>query len=391
MQVIRIMIMIILCMVFYACIEPYTPDIEEYMDLMVINGKITDREGLQYVDVSRTSSYNDPIPKPVEDCDVKVFDDRGNTFQYTEELPGRYSCRIGKQYLVPGTRYKVEVMTREGTVYQSAYDVMNTCPDIDTIYYEVSEEAPLNYLLSPYPGLQFFIDTRESAESVSNFRWELEETWEYHSWYAIGDYFDGVIHYVEPDNYTDALAYCWRSGPIRKIFTMSTRNLTTNKITRGYLNFVSNQTDRLSVKYSLLVRQYSLSDSAYEYWSRMQRMIQETGGLYETQPMQITGNMRNLNDPKETVLGLFWAAAVKEKRIFYRRSYEFRVLEPDCDMYELSEDELMEYLEQVPEEAYPVYLINLTLTEEGPWDLADQKCFDCRKRHGTLVKPDFWE
>ncbi len=388
---IRMLLVLPVFLVLCTCIEPYTPDIEEYTDLMVINGRITDQEGFQSVDVSRTSSYNDPIPRPVRGCDVKVFDDKGNTFQYAEDTPGSYSCWIEQQYLVPGTRYKVEVITSEGIVYHSVYDVMNTCADIDTVYYEISEEAPLNYLLSPFPGLQFYIDTRESADNVSHYRWELEETWEYRSKYAIGDWYDGEIHYVESDKYTDSLAYCWRSGPIKEIFTMSTKSFATNKVTRGYLNFVSNQTDRLSIEYSLLVKQYSLSDSAYEYWSSMQRLVQESGGLYETQPMQITGNMRNLSDANETVLGLFWAAAVKEKRIFCKRSYEFRVLEPYCDRYEYSEDELVEYLEQVQEEAYPVYLINLTLTNDGPWDLADQKCFDCRKRHGTLVKPDFWE
>ena len=388
---IRMLFILPVFQVLYACIEPYNPDIEEYSDLMVINGRITDQEGFQYVDVSRTSSYNDPTRRSESECEVRVFDDRGNTFQYTEYAPGNYRCWIDKQYLEPGTRYKVEVMTKQGRVYQSADDLMNTCPDIDTVYYEVSEEAPLNYLLSPYPGLQFLIDTRESPGAVSNLRWVLEETWEYHSTYALGDYYDGKIHYIEPDYYSDSLAYCWRSGSIRGIFTMSTRNFTSNKITRGYLNFVSNQTDRLSVKYSLLVKQYSLSDSAYEYWSRMQRLIQEAGGLYETQPIQIAGNMRNLNDAEETVLGIFWASAVKEKRIFYKRSYEFRVVEPSCDFYDLSPNELEEHLQTFGPEDYPIYLINLTLEEEGPWDYADQDCFDCRKSHGTTIKPDFWE
>lgn len=377
-------------LVLYTCIEPFTPDVEDYSDLMVINGRITDREGLHYIDVSRSSSYNDPIPKPVGGCDVKVFDDKGNMFQYSEVSPGSYSCWIAEQYLVPGTSYKVEVVTGEGMVYQSGYDEMKTCADIDTVYYEISEEAPLNYLLSPYPGLQFYVDTRESPGDVSNYRWELEETWEYHSTYAIGDWYDGKIHFVESDKYSDSLAYCWRSGPIREIYTMSTRSFTTNKITRGQLNFVSNQTNRLSVKYSLFVKQYSLSDSAFEYWNGMQRLMQEAGGLYETQPIRITGNIRSINDPRETVLGIFWASAVKEKRIFYKRTFEFRIVEPACDPYGLTPGDLTELLEQT-QQPLPIFLLNLSMTKDGPWDYANQECFDCRKLHGTTVQPDFWE
>jgi hypothetical protein len=392
MQVIKTVIsIIILVPALNACIEPFTPDIGGCQDMMVINGRITDQEGFQYVDVSRTSSFNDPVPRPERGCNVRVFDDRGNAFQYEEASPGYYRCWIDKQYLVPGTRYKVDVTTGDGNVYQSAEDVMIMCADIDSVYYEITEEAPPEPFLDPFPGLQFFIDTRESAGKVANFRWELEETWEYHSTYPLGDYYDGNFNYVESDKYSDSLAYCWRSGTIRKIFTMSARNFATNKITRGYLNFVSNQTDRLSVKYSLLVRQYSLSDTAYEYWSRMQHLTQESGGLYETQPIQIKGNMRNLNNADETVLGFFWASAVKETRVFYKRRFEFPVVEPPCYRFNFTLNDLTEYLDQFHEEDYPIYLLNLSMTKDGPWDAADQACFDCTKRGGTLVKPDFWE
>ncbi len=392
MQVIRFFITILfVILALFACIEPYTPDIDEYQDLMVINGRITDQEGYHYVDVSRTSSFNDPVPKPEPNCDVRVYDDRDNICQYTEVSPGYYRCWIDKQYLAPGIKYKVEVTTSDGIVYQSGWDIMLHCPDIERVYYEISEEVPSNPLLSPYPGLQFFINTGETVGQVSNLRWELYETWEYHSTYAQGDYYDGEIHYVDPYEYADSLMYCWRSAPLKVIFTMSTRNFASNKVTRGYLNFVSNKTDRLSVKYNLQVKQYSLSDSAFEYWSRMQKLIQESGGLYETQPIRITGNIRNLNDPDETILGFFWSSAVKETRIFYTSRHEFRVLENPCLPYNLSENELMEYLGHMDESFYPIFLINTTLLPEGPYDIADQDCFDCTKRGGTVIKPEFWE
>lgn len=381
----------IVSLVSSACIEPYTPDISEYREMIVINGKITDQEGYHYVEVSRSSSFNDSEPRPERDCEVKVYDDKGNSFIYNEIKPGNYRCWIEKSYLNPYTRYMVEVKTNDDRIYRSDFDQMLPCADIDTIYYEISEEAPTDPLYDPYPGLQFFIDTKVSENGVSNFRWELTETWEYHSKYLLGDYYDGEINFVLMESYSDSLYYCWNTGVINEIFTMSTKNLATNKITRGYLNFVSNQTDKLRVRYSLLVRQYSLSDSACEYWGRMQRLSQESGGLYETQPMQVTGNMKNMNNPEETVLGYFWASALKEKRIFYKRDYLFPVKEPDCDLYNFSNESLMEYLSFINEEEYPVYLVNLTYLPEGPWDLADQECFDCRKRGGTTIRPDFWE
>ena len=82
---------------------------------------------------------------------------------------------------------------------------------------------------------------------------------------------------------------------------------------------------------------------------------------------------------------------MKEKRVFYKRGFEFRIVELPCEPYDLSMEELMDYLESFDEESYPVFLINLSMTGAGPWDFADQYCFDCRKSGGTTIKPDFWE
>ncbi|MBA7618031.1 hypothetical protein ES703_25350 [subsurface metagenome] len=39
------------------CIEEFVPKIEETQNALVVNGTITDQEGYQYVEISRTSSY----------------------------------------------------------------------------------------------------------------------------------------------------------------------------------------------------------------------------------------------------------------------------------------------------------------------------------------------
>lgn len=374
-----------------ACIEPFTPEINEYQNMLVINGKITNQEGYQYVEVSHASSFNNPVRFQESGCDVKVYDDKGNIFQYNESSPGYYRCLIDTEYLSENTRYKLVVVTKDNVTYESGFDQMLPCADIDTVYYEVSEIPADNYLLSPYPGIQFYVDTKEAEGGVSNYRWELEETYEYHSRYNEGDWYDGEIHFTYPDDYADSLVVCWRGGKLKGIYTMSTRNYATNKITRGLLNFVDNQTDRLSVKYSLLVKQFSLSDSAYDYWSNMKQLTQETGGLYETQPIRLTGNIRNRDNPDETVLGYFWASSFKQKRVFYKRNFEFSIVEPPCELFNFTPSELEEYLKAFDESEYPIYLINLTETMDGPWDTADQRCFNCRLRNGTTTKPEFWE
>ena len=371
------------------CIEPFTPDIDEYKKLLVINGKITDQEGYQYIDISHSTSYTDPEFNFEKGSNVKVYDDKGNVFQYVEYSTGLYRCWFNKEFLQTGTRYRVEVQTKGGKTYYSDFDILEPCPDIDSIYYEVEIKEPDDLYYNPIYGIHLYVDTRESEYGVSNLRWELDETWEYRSSYLVSDYFDGSIEFAEGLFY-DTLYYCWKSGRIKDIITLSTGNYSSNKINRGSLAFVPNSDEKLAVRYSALVKQYSLSDSAYQYWNQMQKNLQEAGGLYETQPIRVTGNIHSASDANEMVLGYFWASSVKEKRFFFRNVGEIPLNYYKCQPFGLDSDQLTELLNSFPENDYPIFLINESGFSFGPWDYTDQDCFDCTKKGGTVVRPDFW-
>jgi hypothetical protein len=82
--------------------------------------------------------------------------------------------------------------------------------------------------------------------------------------------------------------------------------------------------------YSLLVNQYSLSRPAYNFWEKMRMNSQDQGGLYESQPVQITGNLHNLSDPSTSILGFFGASGKTSKRIFVSEVEGLPYLYVDC-------------------------------------------------------------
>jgi hypothetical protein len=149
---------------------------------------------------------------------------------------------------------------------------------------------------------------------------------------------------------------------------------------------VSNQSDRLGYKYSILVKQFSLSNVAFEFWNILDKQSKQSGELYETQPAQIHGNIHPRDDGGEAVLGLFYATAVKEMRIFVGAPVAAN--KPDCKPYGFSKAELDEFLTEISPFLYPVYLI---FVDMFVYDYAEQECFDCRLRGGSTERPDFWE
>jgi hypothetical protein len=386
MQVIRWILIFAGPSLLGGCIYEYNPEIKGSDNTLVINGKVTDQEGYQYIKISRSMAPNDPkVEHPVSNYTVEIQDDGGNSFPGVEMEPGLYGCWMDQEYLVPGKSYRLNVTSDRGNLYVSDFDKLLACPDIDSISYEFQKKETENPDVN-YAGIQFFVNTDCSGEYAKNFRWEMEETWEYHAEYEILAYFDGRIHESLPGLASDDYFYCWQTAIIRSIYTYSTQNLTSGQIRNYPLHFVSNQSERLSIKYSTLVKQFSLSREAFKFWNILDQQSKQSGELYETQPAQIPGNIHPQDESGETVLGLFYATSVKEKRIILRPAIS--TWTPNCDLYGLTRSELMELLNTYTPNRYPVYLVVIDM---GVYDFADQECFDCRLRGGTVERPDFWE
>lgn len=385
---------VFLCL--WGCIDPYTPEIKETKEMMVINGRITDQEGFQYVEVSRTSPLNNGLhSSAVRGCTVEVEDNNGKIYSFEESGEGVYACWMEQADLTPGSEYRLRVSTPEGKIYRSGFEKLLPCPPIEEIPWEVQKTETSNPNFS-YNGVQFYVSTDASGDYAKNYLWELEETWRYHSTYWVMDYYDslrrfdgdpavGIIILSDPIA-SDSLATCYRTLTIPHIYTYSAKNLAADHLRRIPLNYVSDRSSRLSSRYSLLVRQYSLTDRAYDFWKTLEGQSKETGGLYGTQPVMINGNISSEDNPGETVLGLFFATAMMEKRIYMWPNLKTK--KPYCTPYGLEMDELREFLSHFRPEELPVYLIR---TSDTLVDYAEQECFNCRLQGGTTERPDFWE
>ncbi len=368
------------------CIEEFVPKIEETQNALVVNGTITDQEGYQYVEISRTSSYSKPTHLPERDCIIEVSDSMGNSFRYDEYSSGKYRCYIEQQYLAVGNMYKLNIKIRNGKEYASDYETILPCPPVKDLYYEVQKVETRDPYLTYY-GIQFFVDVDGIGTTDNYFRWKMEETWEYHAQHLITHYYDNGM--IDAYSYTDNIWECWGTRPVPMVFTKSTTDLNENNLRKVPLNYVSNQTERLKIRYSLLVKQYSLSRKAFNYWNELKLQSQETGGLYEGQPVTISGNIYNSSDSDEIVLGYFDASAVQEKRILVENTFDFWIFNSTCLYDTLTVGQLVERFGANPAE--PILLHIIPVGNEIRYGYTHQPCFDCTLDFGTNTKPDFWD
>ena len=373
---------IFIMLLLSACIKPYSPVIDgNAQKKYVVSGRVTDQEGWQEVEVSRSSPVGSPDYVPVRGCQAKIEDDHGHDFPLTETEPGLYRGWMGQADLSPGISYRVQVITPEGETIRSGFDKMPAGPPFVSVSYFL-KDVPTTDPGTTLQVVQFYVDLNAVGNYSQYYKWEVEETWEYHAAHPAEYYYDGDFHHIQPPDYSNKV--CWITLPVKNVFTVSTIGLAENIYKEYPLQAVGANTSRLIILYSMLVRQLALSDGAYNYWEQLRINSNEQGGLYGKQPLAIKGNMQNMSAPDKDVLGYFYAASVSSRRYFFQDIPGFEITYNDyCAGEPLG---LMGWREFYPSE-YPVYYY---FNEGGALRTLSHECVDCRLGGGITVKPDFW-
>jgi len=371
-----------LALLISGCIKPYTADFKKSsVSKYVVQGMVSSEPGWQEVEVSVSAPMNKVQFIPVDGCQLEILDDQNHKFTLNGYGEGKYRVWMDQEYLVPGRGYKVRVETPQGILLESTYDYMTTGPEVKDVFFRI-EDKPTNVPGEVLQGIQFYSNLEGTWNQSRYYRWKLTETWEYHAAYPREFYYDGEIQEVSPPDYSQIVCYNTRS--IDEIFTLNTQNFTENAVEDFPLHYVKNTSSRLAIMYSLLIQQMALSQDAYIYWDQLRQNTNEPGGLYSTQPLAIRGNLMNISQPDEEVLGFFQASKLSTLRLFVEPIPELELYFSDrCNPETL----MFGFLELSPRD-YPAYL--LTIDGVPQRVLLNDECVFCTLQGGVTEKPDYW-
>lgn len=371
---------LLVLIIFQSCIEEYKPELDNSEgDKYVVFGEITDKEGFQKVVIAKTSSVYHAEKKPVSNCDVKVVDNKGNIYQFIENEQGVYSAYMESQNLLIGTAFKIDIITPSGNFISSDYDTLRECPPIDSVYYEIEKRITPDPDVK-IPIIQFYLDYNGVNTKSKLIKIDLTQTYEYHAEYPLKWYYDGRVHQLTEPDYSKQV--CWKTSKIPDIYLFSTQKLYENIFSKYPLHQIPNTSERLMFGYSLLIEQRSLSKDAYEYYEKLSSNILKDGSLYDTQPQQIEGNLYNLTNPNNKVIGYFNVCGIEKKRLFFKDIPNFPI-----EFDGVCTPMLLEWGPYILGErfVYLWYYGDLPGTY-----LLHPYCVDCTKLGGNLSKPDFW-
>jgi len=373
----------ILAVLLNSCIEKYWPDLDgAYQDALVVDGTITDKPGPYTVKLSRSSSVESPKWLAYTGCNVSIICDDGNVENLTESEPGVYQTSPQGMKGEIGKKYKINIKTSSEQTYESTFEELKAPVELAAVYFE-EETQPSEDLNHDLEGLRFYVDTKVAASNTNYLLWKMESTYKFQSSYLIRYIYDHrrLELFPQPDSFYT----CWKSDQIPELFTYETAQLSEPLIEHFPLHFVSTEDRELSIRYSLLVHQLTITEEAFSYWNSLREQNENQGGMYNKQPYQILGNVKNINNPDEAVMGYFLVAGVSSQRIFVNRPtltyYYWNCVLTKAD-YERVGD-----LRRSSSSEWPIYL---TTDNNGRMAFPDQRCLDCREKDGKIEEPEFW-
>jgi hypothetical protein len=358
-----------------ACKKEFSlPDTAADSSVLVVEGDILVGNNMENTFLlSRLKNLKGSDSIPETKAKVEIISGNGQKWQLAEKRAGLYSSPLT---LPISQKYYLKIQTVDGKIYESNADQVIATPEIDSVTWR-QEDAEV----------KFSVHTHDATNKTRYYRWNYRETWETHAWYeTYFDFINGAIVTRPPG---DQIYACWKTEDANSIIIANSNSLSEDIISYQPVTTVSKPSEKMFVRYSLLVRQLGISKEAYEFWNILKKNTELTGTLFDPQPSNLPTNLKCTNDPERMVIGFVSVGKLTEKRIFLLHSaltgWPYRDESLGCTATERSRSQSEEFLRNNPG-FLPAYFV----TAGGGFGVARKECVDCRLGGGTNEKPAFW-
>ena len=307
-----------------------TPD--SFDSILVVEGSITTVAQAHRISLSRSAKYGDIFQgfiEPETGATVSVRDDLGNVVFLTETFDGIYETPSDFRGTV-GVSYTLQVVTSTGTEFSSLPEKIAEVPKIDSLYFE--EQTIQVSLDEEIQGTQIFVDITDDESVANNYFWSHSGFYSVRTNPELN--IDPETGGIVP---LDCCPLCYQSENSSTPIIAQDEGLNGSQI-KVPITFIEDNGVRFSEKYVFIIRQASLTTDAYDFMQLLEQQLSISGDIFDPPPATLRGNMINLTNPREAVVGFFRASdAISDTLVIRGSDIVNRVLPPlvrgDCRTY----------------------------------------------------------
>jgi hypothetical protein len=368
-------------LVLISCKDPFEPELLDIStEVLVVEGYI-EVEGESKIKLSRTVPVRNTEEVPaVKGARVSVTDNNNGRWDFDEKEGGVYI--FDGNFSVFDT-YRLSIELVDGTSYISEPLQPIISPEIEELDF-----------LRDQNGVEIFISTKGNEEA-QYFLWSYEEHWIFRPGVLSSlIYENGAVRNRREE---ETINLCWNSNLFPKIILQNAARFEDNTILQRELVRIPNNSEKLTQRYSIEVKQKAINQEAFDFWDILRKNSDDIGGIFSPLPSLIRGNIYNLQDETEPVIGFISMGKSASKRIYIDLDdiFPWSVFIPEYEFCRV-------FTDTIPPNSAAISnafssgirmpardLFNQMGTLIGYLE-AETVCTDCTLR-GTNIKPEFWE
>jgi hypothetical protein len=320
-----------------ACLEAVDIKTTEEKKFLVFEGFISTQPGPHIFKLSKSAKYGsifEGFSKKEENASIFIKDDLGNQVFLDELTPGRYQTPEGYQAEV-GRTYTL-VINSKGGQYISAPEKLLPVPQIKRIDAKFKKFPSVNPLLFR-SGVELYTTFDDPSEEQNFMFWNTNGTYILYTNPELHTIKDGLGNPISAPK--DCCDRCFleeqKADATFYIYDDNQSNGNENTVLAGYL---PDDGGRFDEKYLVRLEQFSLSREAFQFYDLLNEQLSIDGDIFDPPPAGTNGNIINVSDPTQRVIGYFHASDIYVDSIYIENSLietpnKNRQLYDDCRVF----------------------------------------------------------
>jgi hypothetical protein len=313
---IRIAYHILFVALILGCEDIYSPNIDEVENVIVADARIVNGRTDNYVHLYKSLGFNEKgFDYPdVSGASIALIDSEGGEYPLMEIGEGISSVDCT---LDPEMEYKLRIEYMDN-IFESDFEPVPNVPDLDTVYgfpevkiIQTGGENDVNDFREK-EGFQLYTDITTESE-LPYYRFTARKVLQYIYIENMGsEFLDEIYHYK------------WKSSFPQGTFNIAAppEYANTNDIIKHPLFFMEEsvymEEANFYAGWILILYQYGLSKSAYNYYNDLNKQLESEGRIFDPLYVQARNNLKCTSDPEEIILGNFEISTVTEHRYFIK-------------------------------------------------------------------------
>jgi hypothetical protein len=298
------------------CVDPYDQTFKTSNKIIIVEGILSDDVNLRPITIkeSLASAFGGSNINLINGAKVSVIINGTTTINLTEKEEGNY-------YFEPtfkgeiGSSYQLKISTPDGNSFESKPEILQNSVPINQISHQIDTKAFSDAKGNVSTGYKIYVDIKDPANTANQYLW----SWMLYEKQNVCKTCTGGYYYRTPlpygacvddallKRYNNIFDYSCESG-CWEILRSTDLIANNDELSNG--NIIKDQyVGKIPLyQYSgalLEVSQYSISKEAYNFIKLSQKQGIETGGLADTPPAALIGNVTCTNDPTINTSGYF--------------------------------------------------------------------------------------